>query len=111
MKEKKLLSFELVHQTKDAMMLIWKRGGATQDRQRRIEDLYRKDLDLYISSLVMLELSPRKELVGFGQRGKLSPMYIGPFEIFKKVGRVAYELALPPQLQHIHSVLYASLLK
>jgi hypothetical protein len=47
----------------------------------------------------------------FGKRGKLSPRYIGPFEIFRKVGVVAYGLVLPPQLDHVHPVFHVSMLR
>ena len=59
----------------------------------------------------MLKVSPWKGLVRFGKRGKLSPRYVGPFEILKRVGKVAYELALPPHMQHIHNVFHVSMLK
>ncbi|XP_060210529.1 uncharacterized protein LOC132637466 [Lycium barbarum] len=47
----------------------------------------------------------------FGQKGKLSPRFIRPYEVLEKVGPVAYKLALPPELDKIHNVLHVSMLR
>ncbi|KAL8104586.1 hypothetical protein AgCh_028704 [Apium graveolens] len=46
-----------------------------------------------------------------GKKGKLSPRYIGPFEILRRIGKLAYELALPPNLQQVHNVFHVSMLR
>ena len=46
----------------------------------------------------------------FGWSGKLSPRYIGPFDIVEWVEKVIYRLALPPQLSRIHDVFHVSML-
>ncbi|XP_022851541.1 uncharacterized protein LOC111373265 [Olea europaea var. sylvestris] len=52
-----------------------------------------------------------KGVIHFGKRGKLQPRYIGPFEVLKRVGTVAYELALPPELSAVHNVFHVSMLR
>ena len=52
-----------------------------------------------------------KGVMRFGKRGKLSPRYIGPFEVLMHVRNVAYELALPPGLSGAHAVFHVSMLK
>ncbi|WMV30650.1 hypothetical protein MTR67_024035 [Solanum verrucosum] len=47
----------------------------------------------------------------FGKKGKLSPRYMGPFEILDCVGPVANRLALPPNLSRVHPVFHVSMLK
>ena len=47
----------------------------------------------------------------FGKKGKLSPRFIGPFEILERVGKVAYRLALSPDLASVHNVFHVSMLK
>ena len=54
---------------------------------------------------------PKREVVRFDKRGKLSPRYIGPFEILERVGTVAYRLALPPSLSSVHEVFHVSMLR
>ena len=50
-------------------------------------------------------------MVRFGKRGKLSPRFIGPFEILKRVGIVAYRLALPLSMSGVHEVFHVSMLR
>ncbi|XP_059302274.1 uncharacterized protein LOC132054248 [Lycium ferocissimum] len=56
-----------------------------------------------------------KGVMRFGKKGKLSSRYIGryisPFEIRRRVGAVAYELALPQDLSGLHPVFHVSMLK
>lgn len=52
-----------------------------------------------------------KGVMRFGKKGKLSPRYIGPFEILGCVGLIAYKLALPPNLSGVHPVFHVSMLK
>lgn len=46
-----------------------------------------------------------------GKKGKSSRMYIGPYEVFQRVGNVSYELKLPQNLASIHPVFHVSMLK
>ncbi|MCF7184040.1 hypothetical protein L3H42_11115 [Corynebacterium sp. MC-13] len=52
-----------------------------------------------------------KGVMRFGRKGKLSPRFIGPFEILERVGEVAYRLALPPSLSSVHPVFHVSMLR
>ena len=52
-----------------------------------------------------------KGLMRFPKKVKLSPTYVGPYKIFKRVGQVAYELDLPAELATVHLVFHISLLK
>ena len=50
--------------------------------------------------------------IGRAQKSKkLTPCFIGPFQITKKVGKVAYQTALPPQLANLHDVFHVSQLR
>ena len=49
-------------------------------------------------------------MLRFGKKGKLSPRFIGSYEILERVGPVAYRLALPPELTKLHDVFHVSML-
>ncbi|XP_074265851.1 uncharacterized protein LOC141588303 [Silene latifolia] len=47
----------------------------------------------------------------FGVKVKLSPKYIGPYEVVKRICDVAYKLALPSNLGKVHDVFHVSQLR
>ena len=54
---------------------------------------------------------PKRGVIRLGKRGKVSPRYIGPFEVLERVGAVAYRLALPPCLSSVDEVFHVSMLR
>ncbi|WMV09629.1 hypothetical protein MTR67_003014 [Solanum verrucosum] len=52
-----------------------------------------------------------KGVMRFGKKVKVSPRYVGPYKILKRIGKVAYELELPTELAAVHPVFHISLLK
>ena len=90
---------------------IQKKLLAAQRRQNENADRKVRDLEFMEGEQVLLKVSPMKWVMRFGKRGKLSPRYIGPFKVLKRVGEVAYELALPPGLSGVHPVFHVSMLK
>jgi hypothetical protein len=60
---------------------------------------------------VYLKVSPLRGMRRFKVKGKLSPRFIGPFLILKRVGEVAYQLKLPDHLSDVHDVFHVSQLK
>ena len=47
----------------------------------------------------------------FEKKGKLSPRFIGLYEVIEKVGPVTYRLALPLELENIHNDFHVSMLR
>ncbi|GKE18592.1 hypothetical protein Tco_1426169 [Tanacetum coccineum] len=50
-------------------------------------------------------------VVRFGKKRKLAPRFVGPFEITKRIGLVAYRLRLPEELKGVHDTFHVSNLK
>ena len=64
---------------------------------------------------MFLQVATMKDVMHFEKKGKLNPRFVGPFEILKRIGVVAYRLALPPFLSPflsaIHNVFHVSMLR
>ncbi|KAL4272931.1 hypothetical protein GQ457_13G018790 [Hibiscus cannabinus] len=45
------------------------------------------------------------------KKWKLSPRYIGPFEVIKRIGSIAYRLTFPLEFNKIHKVFHVSMLR
>ena len=64
-----------------------------------------------MGDMVFLKVSPWKGVIRFGNEGKLSSRYIGPFEVLEKVSEVVYRVVLPPRLAGVHNVFHVSILR
>ncbi|KAA0036185.1 reverse transcriptase [Cucumis melo var. makuwa] len=82
-----------------------------QSRQKSYPDVKRKDLEFDVGNKVFLKVAPMRGVLRFKRRGKLSPRFVGPFEILERIGAVAYRLALPPSLSAVHDVFHVSMLR
>jgi hypothetical protein len=60
---------------------------------------------------VYLKVSPLHGMRRFKVKDKLSPHFIGPFIVFRRVGEMAYQLELPDNLTEVHNVFHVSQLK
>ena len=109
--EKRLVGPELVQVTSKKVKVICDNLKTVRDRRISYEDNHRRDLQFEIGDWVFLKISPWKGVLRFGCKGKLSPRFIGPYEIVSKVGPVAYRLKLPPELSEIHDTFHVSMLR
>lgn len=68
-------------------------------------------MEFEVDDWVYLKISPMKGVMKFRKRGKLSPRYVRPYGILRRMRNVAYELELPSELASVHPVFHVSLLK
>ncbi|KAK8509408.1 hypothetical protein V6N12_018667 [Hibiscus sabdariffa] len=101
----------MIQDTEKQVRVIHDRLKQAFDHQKAYADTKRKDVRYEVGDRVFLKVSPWKKVLRFGKKGKLSPQYIGPFEVLEKVGLVAYRLALPPEFDKIHNVFHVSMLR
>ncbi|KAA0046759.1 pol protein [Cucumis melo var. makuwa] len=80
-------------------------------RQKSHADEGRKDLEFDVGDMVFLKVAPMKGVLRFEKKGKLSPHFVGPFEILERIGPVAYRLALAPAFSAVYDVFHVSMLR
>ncbi|XP_057519146.1 uncharacterized protein LOC130799886 [Amaranthus tricolor] len=101
----------LIQEMIEQFQLIRKRMKAAQDRQKSYADQRRRPLEFQVGDKVFLRVSPTRGVMRFGKKGKLSPRFIGPYEILERIGEVAYRLALPASIDRVHDVFHVSQLR
>lgn len=55
-------------------------------------DFRRRDIEFNVDGWVYLKILPMKCVIWFGKKGKLSPGYVGLYQILMRIGKVSYEL-------------------
>ncbi|GJT92264.1 putative reverse transcriptase domain-containing protein [Tanacetum coccineum] len=106
-----LIGPELVQETTDKVVVIKEKLQMARDRQKSYADSGRKVAEFNVGDRVLLKVSPWKGVMRFGKKGKLSPRYVGPFEVLERIGPVAYRLRLPDKLVGVHDIFHVSNLK
>ncbi|KAM2048412.1 hypothetical protein ACFX1T_006948 [Malus domestica] len=108
--ERVLVGPEIVEETTQNIQVIKSNLKAAHDRQKSLADRHAIDRVYKVGDWVFLKLSPWRGVVQFGKKGKLSPRYIGPYQITERVDEVAYRLELPPELSKVHDVFHVDML-
>ena len=109
--QREIGSKDLVESANERIELIRARLKAAQDRQKSYADKRRKPIEFQVGDLVLLKVSPWKGIIHYCKHGKLSPRFVGPFKIIKRVGPVAYQLQLREEMSGIHDVFHISNLR
>jgi hypothetical protein len=109
--ERKIFGPDLVTEGEEKVKTIQYNLKVAQSQQKSYADKRRKPLQFKVGDSVYLRVSPTRGIQWFGIKGKLAPRYVGPFEILKVYGPVAYCLQLPPQLAAVHNVFHVSQLR
>ena len=109
--ESALLGLNVVQETTEKVKMIQEKIRASQSSQKSYNDKRRKDIEFQVGNHMFLRVNP---LTGVGRAlkcRKLTPRFVGPFEIVEKVEAVAYRIALPPSLSNLHYVFHVSQLR
>nr|GEW28449.1 putative reverse transcriptase domain-containing protein [Tanacetum cinerariifolium] len=102
---------ELVQETTEKISQIKDRLKVARGRQKSYADKRRKPLEFSIGVYVLFKVSLWNGVVRFGKKRKVTPRFVGPFEIIKKVGPVAYMLDFLEELDGVHDTFHVSNLK
>jgi len=109
--ENVVLGPEIVQQTTKKVKMIQEKMKASQSRQKSYHDKRRKDLEFQEGDHVFLRVT---SVTGVGRAlksKKLTPRFIGPYQISERDGTVAYRVGLPPHLSNLHDLFHVSQLR
>ncbi|WJX94652.1 hypothetical protein P8452_76049 [Trifolium repens] len=109
--ESMIVGPEMVQQTTDKVRKIRAMMKVAQDRQKSYADRRRRPLEFEEGDHVFLRVTPTTGVGRALKAKKLTPRFIGPYQILERIGKVAYRIALPPVLSLIHDVFHVSQLR
>jgi len=92
------------------MQVIKKNLKAAHDRKKRYVDRNWLLKEFQVGEQVYLRIKLKKSSLHIGSCAKMEPRFCGLFSIIKRIGLVAYQLALPMTLK-VHDFFHVSLLK
>jgi len=109
--DKGIISPKIVQETTRKIKSIQEKMRTAHSRQKSYADKRRRPLEFNEGDHVFLKVTHKLGLRGVFRTKKLSPRYIGPFQILRRIGPATYQLALPPAMFGLHDVFHVSQLK
>jgi hypothetical protein len=109
--ERTLFGPKLVQEVEEKVGVIRENLRAAQMRQKSYHDKVKAPREFEVGNYVYLKVSPTKGVQRFGVKGKLAPLYIGPYEVTEKFGMVAYRIRLSDRLSTVHDIFHVSQFK
>ncbi|MCI37038.1 hypothetical protein A2U01_0058262, partial [Trifolium medium] len=109
--ESVILGPEIVPETTEKIRMIREKMKASQSRQKSYRDKRRKDIEFQEGDHIFLRFTSTTGVGRALKSRKLTSRFIGPFQILKRVRKVAYKIALTPSLANLHDVFHVSQLR
>jgi hypothetical protein len=109
--ERTLFGPAIIEEAEEKVEKVRENLRIAQSRQKIYADKRRRELTFAVGDNVYLKVSPFRGAKRFLVKGKLAPRYVGPYQITKRIGSLAYQLALPETTAGVHLVFHLSQLK
>ena len=106
--DSRIFGTDLMLEAEKQVKEIRDRLQLAKSRQKSYYDAKHRQISFEPREHVYLRVTPMKGVKRFQTRGKLAPRFIGPFPVMTRVGVVAYQLELPPELSDVHNVFHVS---
>jgi hypothetical protein len=96
MGESQVFEPEVLKDAERQFQMIRENLRIAKSHQKSYADKRRRDLSLEVVNFIYLKVSTMRGTRRFKVKGKLAPIYVGPFQVLDCKGEVAYQLELPP---------------
>jgi hypothetical protein len=98
----------LIKATEEKIAKLRENLRIAQSRQKSYANKRRRTLKFDMGDHVYLKVSPIRGTRRIWVYGKLTPWYIGPYPVLKRIGAMAYKLKLSERLSDVHDVFLIS---
>jgi hypothetical protein len=109
--ERALFGPAIIEEAEEKVEKVRENLRIAQSQQKSYADKRRRELTFVVGDRIYLKVSPLRGTKRFLVKGKLAPRYVGPYQITKRIGSLAYQLALPETMAGVHPVFHVSQLK
>ena len=109
--ENSVLGPDMIQYTTEKIKMIREKLRTTQSRQKSYTDKKRRPHEFQEGDHAFLKVTPTTRIGRVIKLKKLTPRFIGPYQILRKKGLVDYQICLPIFLSNFHNVFHVSQLR